>query len=139
MSGFSLVEVHVALLIFSVGITATLQTSWWTFQSSMQQHSALLAVKGVQEYYMEYLRSLTFDNLVVTAGNAAFTGAPPLDSSAPYASVDKLPGGSGIFSIQPEAGGNRKRITITVSWTDPRGRTSTSTVSTVVTRDGLTN
>lgn len=139
LRGFSLLELLIALLLLTVGITTTVQTSWWGLRSSMQTQTEMLVVRGVQEYYMEMLRSKPFDQLVPMTATPGNMTTPVLPGDTSQSSpLEKIPGGSADYAIVDQDP-NRKLITIHVHWTDPDGRGRDSNVSTVVTNGGVSN
>ncbi len=131
--GVTLLEALVVILMVAAGIAAVLQTVSVSLRLAQQSHRAFIAAKGVQEYQLEGLRSLTFNNAAPHVGTsttpANFT-TPALDA---VSDVDKLPGGSAQYTVSLEGGSaDLKRVTMTVTWTDADGRTRPSTASTLI-------
>ncbi len=143
--GFTLVEILIAMMILSVAITAALQVSNATLRLGAQSQFALWASKGVQEYYLEYFRSLSFTDvdLNVVANRACIAtvaAKPPVLDPATAFSKDRLPGSDCKYWVELEGGSPElKKITILVTWKDPDNRDRSSVISTLVTRDGITN
>ena len=130
-TGFTLLEVLVSLLLFVGGIAWMLQTSVAALRAASASYDELLAIKGVQQYQLELLRSLSFTdpllNVNAPAGNGFST--PTLDAGA-------LRGGSGWYWVELESA-NLKRVTVRVLWTDSVGRTRSSVMSTLISQGGL--
>ena len=127
---FTLLEVLLAILLLSVGIAVVLQFCWVNLRLAQLSYTNLVAIKGVQEYELEYLRSLTFnDPALNVATNVPFT-TPALNATP---NVDQLPNGSATYTVQLEGGDpNLKRVTVTVNWTDQNQRARSAVASTLI-------
>ncbi len=127
----TLLEVLLTILLVAVGTMVALQGMWSNLRLARQSHTTLVAIKGVQEYQLELLRSRPYTDSSLNPGTYAFT-APPLDSTS---GVDQLPSGSAQYIVALEGGDpNLKRLTVTVGWTDPDGRIRSSSVSTLISK-----
>ena len=129
------------ILILAVSVTTALQNTWLAMRLVTQAHNSLLAVKGVQEYQLEWLRSVSFDDPAFLDVRTHISPddflTPALD---PNSGVEQLPGGWAQYTVQLEgADPDLKKVTMEVRWTDPDGRQRSSVLSTLISRDGLTN
>ncbi len=142
--GMTFFELLIMIVLLTGGIIWGLYANFLGLRVVAQSHTALLAVKGVQEYYLEYIRSLSFDQ-IGGPGSPASLGGPFTITSTGASSTwgapafGDLPGGQGWYWVQPGDDSNMKRVTVHVRWTDPDGRIRDSDLSTTISRSGLTN
>ena len=115
------------VFLFSAGIAWSLQANVMGLKTAAQAHTELLAIKGVQEYWLELLRSTPYDTL-----------APQTEFPFTTPSLPELPGGEAHYWVEP-AGLNLKQVTVRVKWKDPAGHDRTSVVSTLIGKSGLTD
>lgn len=129
--GFTLLEMLVMILLLVSGAAWGLQANFTGLKLAAQTHSAFLAVKGVQEYYQEYLQGLGYSGLALCA-SCPFQ-APALPSSG-----GTLLNGSGLYWVEDvspvSAPDTLKRVTVQVTWTDPDGRLRTAVASTLISK-----
>ncbi len=143
--GFTLFELLVAILMISIGIATGLQVASRTIKLGSQAHLRLLAAKGMQEYELEVLRSKLFgDSALINQTTGLTTCAPvppPLTAAPPPSS--QLPGGTCVYYVEPETAINShpdaKKVTVKVTWIDSDNRLRSSVISTLITKNGLTN
>lgn len=131
--GFTLFELLIALLLISVGISAGLQVAFSSIRLGSQAQLQLLAGKGVAEYQLELLRSKSFTDLVVGATPFSTpTSLLPLPGSLP-----NCPAGN-CYWVE-SVGTDLKKVTIRVVWTDSDNRARSSVISTLISKNGLSN
>ena len=136
--GITLLEVLLVVLLLSGGIAWALQVTVSNLKVAGQTHNTLLAVRGVQEYQLELLRSWDFAT-VATKDTGAWI--PLTGADAPPA-LGNLTNGQAQYRVDPEpssGNANLKRVTIQVQWTDPDGRARSSVVTTYIGNNGLTD
>ena len=132
MRGFTLLEMLLAILLLSSGIAVVLQLCWTNVRLTAQSYTSLLAIKGIQEYQLEYLHSVGFDDPALNVATDVSFTTPALNATP---NVDQLPGGSATYTVQPEGGDpNLKRVTVTVNWTDQSNRSRSAVVSTLISK-----
>ena len=129
--GFTLLEMLIAVLLVTVGVSWALQANVTSLRLAAQAHTALLAVKGVQEYSLEFLRSRPFNDATLVVGG-------PWPFTTPTLTAGDLPGGNVQYWVDLVSP-NLKRVTVQVNWTDPDGRARSSAVSTLISCGGLTD
>ena len=135
--GVTLLELLITVLIAAAAIAGTMQGVVSSLRLASETHTRLLAIKGVQEYYLEYLRSLPFDHQDLAFGFRTGVITPALD---PASGTDQLPDGRAQYWVDPDQGSQRlKRVTIQVDWTDAGGHGHSSVVSTLISCHGLTD
>lgn len=125
-AGFTLIEVLVAVLIFSVALLGLvgLQTRGMQFAGDADgtNNAALLANEAANQMFI--LEALNFP--VTAAAEYAAWVAKVQDPA------NGLPNGNGVVVFTPRAGAIPDRATITVSWqnaSDPQPRTYTTQIS----------
>lgn len=137
----TLVELLVTMVLLVGGVIWGLYAQFLGLRLTAQAHTALLAVRGVQEYYLEYIRNLPFDQ--IGGGPGPVLGGPFTIPTTAAPAFGNLPGSQGSYWVQADDGlpmesTNLKRITVRVEWEDPDGRDRLSDLSTTVGRGGLT-
>jgi len=111
-SGFSLLEMMIAMFLLMVGFLAVITVLWSSAQSGSFSRNMTTAANLNQDI-MERLTSLSYASLPVTADFVDYTNANPMAS---------------VFSrqtkVQENTVANLKTITVKISWND-HGKTKT--------------
>ena len=129
--GFTLPEILVALLLLTSGIAWLFQANVIALRGVTDSYYELLAVKGVQQYQLEFLRSLPFADPLLNVQ----MGTP---FSTPTMTDGDLPAGAGFYSValvNPQL----KQVTVEVRWMDIGGRQRSAIASTLIGQAGLLN
>ena len=123
-SGFSLVELMVALFVFTVGMLGTMQLYHFGLDKIRTMREAALATQAVQNE-VEVLRAMPFAELADRV-DAAFVSAP--DQCGPL--VNLTPS----LTVCPHANGalRLKQVTASIRWTGDNGRTMAREVTTLI-------
>jgi len=140
--GFTVLELLLALFFLTGGIAWILQANFMSLRKAQETHVRFLLTKGVLEYHLEYLRRQAFDGgaLAAQVGTALTEATVPMLNPAVSAEVAAA-APVATYTVQNLDGPpvNLKRATATVNWTDPAGRARTDTLTSQITRSGLTN
>ncbi len=123
--GFTLVELLISIFILSLSIIGTLGVfaRGHVYLAEIRQLS--IATQAVREE-VESIRDLSFAE--VLALNPSFT----------VSAFDQLINPTGLLSIDdPYTSNDIRRVTATVSWISPQGRTLSRSLTTLITRNGI--
>ncbi len=142
MWGFTLIEALLVTVLFVVGTVSALQASFMGTRMVESTYDELLAIKGVQEYYLEYFKSLDFDdNPLGRLNPTILPKAFPLQQNQTiltYSQNQTFPnlipsgitGSYSVTDISPASAPNTlKQVTVTVNWTDGNGRPRSSSAT----------
>ncbi len=108
-SGFSLLEILIALIIFTTGVIAVLGLFSQGFVSSVDEENTGIAVTLAQRR-LEEMRNLDFDTGVVSEAKAAVSGFPGFQRE--------------VIMTEPQT--DLKQLVVNTYWTDKSGEVSTS-------------
>ena len=111
-SGFSLIEMMIAMFLLMVGFLAVITVLWSSAQSGSFSRDMTTAANLNQDI-MERLTSLSYDSLTASTNFVAYTNANPM--AAGYTRQTK---------VEENAAANQKTITVKISWNE-RGKTKT--------------
>ncbi len=132
--GFTMLELLLAILLFSIGIAAALQITVMSLRMAQQTFLELQAIKGIQEYYVEYLRSLNFAD--TRLNQTAFKNCDPQPAHISSRSLEPTLGPAGAsctYRVQ-DLSADLKLITVQVGWTDASNRARTLSATTEIAR-----
>ncbi|MCK4244217.1 MAG: hypothetical protein KAX20_01180 [Candidatus Omnitrophica bacterium] len=123
--GFTLIEITLTILIIiiiSIGIVSIFS---YGFGISTETREIFIATQAAQEE-MELIRDMAFNNIV--GGTFTTPGFAHLANPVGTVTVDDtyIAGEDDI-----------KKVTVTVSWTSAQGRSSTKSLVTLITREGI--
>jgi prepilin-type N-terminal cleavage/methylation domain-containing protein len=124
-NGFTLLEIMFAVLIVGialVGIALAFSRSS-IFITEIRQTS--VATQAAQEE-IEIIRDMDFDNILALGSSFTAAGFSSLNNPIGTLTVDN-----------PYGTADMRRVTVTVTWTSPEGRTLSRSLVTLVTRDGI--
>jgi prepilin-type N-terminal cleavage/methylation domain-containing protein len=108
-SGFSLLEILIALIIFTTGIVAIMGLFSQGLVGSVDEENTGIAVTLAQQR-LEEIRNLDFDTGVVSEVKAAVAGFPGFQRE--------------VIVTQPQT--DLKQLVVNTYWTDKSGEVSTS-------------
>ena len=114
VSGFTLLEVMLALVLFAVGTVAAMSLIHQAQMGSRDGEFDLIATYRAAEC-LESLRNVTYPTL--TVGSGVMTGTP--QCGADVAELPQIAGGNerSVTIVQPFT--NLKQIMVTISWAAP--------------------
>ena len=136
--GITLLEVLLAIMVIAVGVIGGLQATLANLRLADQTQSTLLAVRGVQEYTLEWLRSLDVNAPELSTSPAEHSSIPTPPGPPP--ALAALPGSNVRYWVEQEGGNpNLKKVTVEVLWSDPDTRSRSAVVTTLIGNNGLTD
>lgn len=125
-SGFTLVEVLIAVFILSIVLAGSLSvvTKCNVFINDIHQ---LSVASHLLKKEMEEVRDLSFDNVLALDDSFTVSGYDNLfDSLQGAITLDDIYGNNHI-----------RRITITLSWVNSQGRAVSRSITSLISRDGI--
>ena len=122
-AGFTLVEVLITILLFTVVLTALLSCFIQGFDILMRMKQMTIATQSIQKE-LEFIRNMHYNDILT------------MDSSFTNDSLSYLDDSSGIVSLEDSIGAEIKKLTVSVEWTY-RGRQMRKEVVTYVTKKGI--
>ncbi len=121
--GFTLVEVLITILLFTVVLTAILSCFIQGFDILMRMKQMTIATQSIQKE-LELIRNMHYNDILT------------MDSSFTNDNFSFLENSSGIINLEDSVGDEIKKLTVSVAWTY-RGRQMRKEVVTYVTKKGI--
>jgi len=122
-AGFTLVEVLITILLFTVVLTALLSCFIQGFDILMRMKQMTIATQSIQKE-LELIRNMHYNDILT------------MDSSFTNDNFSYLENSSGVISLEDSVGAEIKKLTVSVAWTY-RGRQMRKEVVTYVTKKGI--
>ncbi|MDH5468408.1 MAG: type II secretion system GspH family protein [Candidatus Aminicenantes bacterium] len=122
-AGFTLVEVLITILLFTVVLTAILSCFIQGFDILMRMKQLTIATQSIQKE-LELIRNMHYNDILT------------MDSSFTNDSFSYLENSSGIINLEDSVGAEIKKLTVSVAWMY-RGRQMRKEVVTYVTKKGI--
>jgi len=122
-AGFTLVEVLITILLFTVVLTALLSCFIQGFDILMRMKQMTIATQSIQKE-LELIRNMHYNDILA------------MDSSFTNDNFSYLESSSGVISLEDSVGAEIKKLTVSVAWTY-RGRQMRKEVVTYVTKKGI--
>jgi len=121
--GFTLIEVLITILVFTVGLSILLSVFVYGFNLLSRMKQTALASQCAQEE-IELIRNMAFDEIL------------NLETSFINDSLSLLRNSRGTLTIEDSEGDDIKKLTVSVIWAY-RGRQRQKDVVTYITRKGI--
>ena len=143
VAAFTLLEFLLTVLMISGGIAWLLYADFLSLRSTRTIFTKFQVTKGILEYQLEVLRGLSFDDSKLSVGppvniltsdpiiSMLNPNLPPIDSLLSVVVAATYT----VEAVTPEV----KKIVISATWNDSFGRQHTDTLSTLISKSGLTN
>ncbi len=122
-SGFTLVEVLITILLFTVVLTALLSCFIQGFDILMRMKQMTIATQSIQKE-LELIRNMHYNDILT------------MDNSFTNDNFSYLENSSGVINLEDSVGAEIKKLTVSVAWTY-RGRQMRKEVVTYVTKKGI--
>ena len=122
-AGFTLVEVLITILLFTVVLTALLSCFIQGFDILMRMKQMTIATQSIQKE-LELIRNMHYNDILT------------MDSSFTNDNFSYLENSSGVISLEDSVGAEIKKLTVSVAWIY-RGRQMRKEVVTYVTKKGI--
>lgn len=122
-AGFTLVEVLITILLFTVVLTAILSCFIQGFDILMRMKQMTIATQSIQKE-LELIRNMHYNDILT------------MDSSFTNDNFSYLENSSGSINLEDSVGDEIKKLTVSVAWTY-RGRQMRREVVTYVTKKGI--
>ena len=122
-AGFTLVEVLITILLFTVVLTALLSCFIQGFDILMRMRQMTIATQSIQKE-LELIRNMHYNDILT------------MDSSFTNDNFSYLENSSGVISLEDSVGAEIKKLTVSVAWIY-RGRQMRKEVVTYVTKKGI--
>lgn len=122
-AGFTLVEVLITILLFTVVLTALLSCFIQGFDILMRMRQMTIATQSIQKE-LELIRNMHYNDILT------------MDNSFSNDNFSYLENSSGIINLEDSVGAEIKKLTVSVAWTY-RGRQMRKEVVTYVTKKGI--
>ena len=122
-AGFTLVEVLITILLFTVVLTAILSCFIQGFDILMRMKQMTIATQSIQKE-VELIRNMHYNDILT------------MDNSFTNDNFSYLENSSGIINLEDSVGDEIKKLTVSVAWTY-RGRQMRKEVVTYVTKKGI--
>lgn len=122
-AGFTLVEVLITILLFTVVLTALLSCFIQGFDILMRMKQMTIATQSIQRE-LELIRNMHYNDILA------------MDTSFTNDSFSYLENSSGVINLEDSVGAEIKKLTVSVAWTY-RGRQMRKEVVTYVTKKGI--
>ncbi len=129
--GFTLIEITLTvliLIIISIGIVSIFSHG---FAISTETREISIATQAAQQQ-MELIRDMTFDDILALGTSFTFPS-----STFPAPGFTHLTNPVGAVTVSSHGDSNIQKVTVTVSWTSPQGRSSSKSLVTLITREGI--
>jgi len=122
-AGFTMVEVLITILLFTVVLTALLSCIIQGFDILLRMKQETIATQSIQKE-LEFIRNMNYNDILT------------MDSSFTNGSFSYLENSNGIINLEDSVGAEIKKLTVSVAWTY-RGRQMRKEVVTYVTKNGI--
>lgn len=122
-AGFTLVEVLITILLFTVVLTAILSCFIQGFDILMRMKQMTIATQSIQKE-LELIRNMHYNDILT------------MDNSFSNDNFSYLENSSGGINLEDSVGDEIKKLTVSVAWTY-RGRQMRKEVVTYVTKKGI--
>lgn len=123
--GFTLIEIMLAVLIVSIGLVgiAFVFSRGSAFITEIRETSIAMQAASQE---MELIRGMDFDDILTLGSSFTTAGFSNLSNPTGTLCVDN-----------PFGTDDMRRVSITVSWTSPQGRSLSKSLVSLVVRDGI--